>query len=182
MIVYGLNAMKKLRIYYTLIVLLSLPRIAISASRNESEIIHEKIFLCHDYSDKEFVAEINRELKFRNISTWFDVECMQIGDSVIDAINRGLKSSQYVAIVISPEFLKNTRLANREYKGTIQLLRSKSCKRILPIWRGVRSRDVVEFDPQLADVVAERVSKPPIIDLGEVRSVVDRIVEMINPE
>lgn len=172
--------MKKLRFYHTLIFLVTFPVIVISAPRNEGK-EHEKIFLCHDSSDKEFVAEINRELKFRNISTWFDVECMQIGDSVIDAINQGLRSSQYVAIVISPEFLKNTRLANREYKGTIQLLRSKSCKKILPIWRGVRSKDVVQFDPQLADVVAERVSKPPIIDLEEVRSVVDRIVEMINP-
>lgn len=174
--------MKKLRIYHTLIFLLSLPVLLISAPKNEFDTESKKVFLCHDYTDKEFVNEINRELKFRNISTWFDVECMQIGDSVTDAINEGLKSCQYVVVVLSPEFLRNTRLANREYKGTIQLLRSKSCKKILPIWRGVRSKDVVEFDPQLADVVAERVSKPPIIDLEEVRSVVDRIVEMINPD
>lgn len=174
--------MKTLRIYCTLILLLSLPIVVISASREDLDTDNKKVFLCHDFSDKEFVAEINKELKLRNISTWFDMECMQIGDSVIGSINEGLKSCQYVAVVISPEFLRNTSLANREYKGTIQLLRSKSCKKILPIWRGVRSKDVVEFDPQLADVLAERVSAPPVIDLEEIKNVVDRIVEMLNPE
>lgn len=174
--------MKMARIYYILTLVIGLGTQSVFALQDKVDTDNKRVFLCHDFSDKEFVAEINKELKFRNIPTWFDMECMQIGDSVIESINEGLKSCQYIAIVISPEFLRNTSLANREYKGTIQLLRSKSCKKILPIWRGVRSKDVVEFDPQLADVLAERVSPPPVIDLEEITSVVDRIVEMINPE
>lgn len=174
--------MKMVRIYYILTLVIGLGTQSVSALQDKVDTDNKRVFLCHDFSDKEFVAEINKELKFRNIPTWFDMECMQIGDSVIESINEGLKSCQYIAIIISPEFLRNTSLANREYKGTVQLLRSRSCKKILPIWRGVRSKDVVEFDPQLADVLAERVSPPPVIDLEEITSVVDRIVEMINPE
>lgn len=174
--------MKKLQFYCILVLFLATLTQVVSAPKDDLNTDNKRIFLCHDFSDKEFVAEINKELKFRNIPTWFDMECMQIGDSVIESINEGLKSCQYVAIIISPEFLRNTSLANREYKGTVQLLRSRSCKKILPIWRGVRSKDVVEFDPQLADVLAERVSPPPVIDLEEITNVVDRIVEMINPE
>lgn len=154
---------------------------AICTSEYEVDGSNERVFICHDFSDKLFAMEINEELKKREISTWFDSDHMQIGDSVTDSINKGLKSCQYVAIIISPQFLKNTSLANREYKGTVQLLRNKSCKKILPIWRGVRSKEVVAFDPQLGDVRAEKVSEPPTIDLAEIKTVVDRIVEMITP-
>lgn len=172
--------MKPRRMYRILILVISLSMRAISASEDEVDASNERVFICHDFSDKLFAMEINEELKKREISTWFDADHMQIGDSVTDSINEGLKSCQYVAVIISQEFLNNTSLAKREYKGTIQLLRSKSCKKILPIWRGVRSKDVVAFDPQLGDIRAERVSDPPTIDLEEIKAVVDRMVEMIN--
>lgn len=174
--------MKALRIYRILILVISLGMRAVSASEDDVDVSNERVFICHDFSDKPFAMEINEELKKREISTWFDADHMQIGDSVTDAINEGLRSCQYVAVIISEEFLKNRSLANREYKGTIQLLRSKSCKKILPIWRGVRSKDVVAFDPQLGDIRAERVSPPPTVDLEEITRVVDKIVEMINLE
>ena len=155
---------------------------ALFASEDEIDASSKRIFICDDFSDKSFAMEINEELKKRDISTWFDADHMQIGDSVTDSINEGLRSCPYVAVIISREFLRNTSIANREYKGTIQLLRSKSCKKILPIWRGVRSKDVVAFDPQLGDIRAERVSDPPYVYLAEIKAVVDRIVEMITPE
>lgn len=174
--------MKPRRIYCILILVISLSMRAISALEDEVHASNEKVFICHDSSDKLFAMEINEELKKRQISTWFDSDHMQIGDSVTDSINEGLRSCQYVAVIISQEFLKNKSIANREYKGTIQLLRNKSCKKILPIWRGVRSKDVVDFDPQLGDIRAERVSPPPTVDLEEIARVVDKIVEMINSD
>lgn len=174
--------MKTLRIYHIFIFVISLSIQTGYGSENDVDTPNQRVFICHDFSDKLFAMEINEELKKREISTWFDADHMQIGDSVTDSINEGLRSCQYVAVIISEEFLKNRSLANREYKGTIQLLRSKSCKKILPIWRGVRSKEVVAFDPQLGDIRAERVSPPPTIDLEEITRVVDKIVEMINPE
>ncbi|MGE6181750.1 toll/interleukin-1 receptor domain-containing protein [Aeromonas media] len=75
-----------------------------------------------------------------------------MGDSLRESIDKGLVTSRYGIVVLSPKFLdKNwtkyelNSLAVREIEGK---------KVILPIWHNVTKKQVMQYSPMLADKLA----------------------------
>lgn len=110
-------------------------------------------FISHASEDKTaFVRPLAQALRRRGLRIWYDEFELRIGDSLSEKIDKGLATSRYGIVVLSPAFLaKNwpryelNGLVAREIEGR---------KVILPVWYNVAKEDVLSYSPTLADKVA----------------------------
>ena len=98
-----------------------------------AQIIGEKtVFLCHSSADKGFVRMVNDDLRRLGASTWIDENNIKVGDSIVERIADGLKSSQFLAIFLSPESVKS-KWALREWQSFIARQLSGDSLTVLPV-------------------------------------------------
>jgi hypothetical protein len=110
-------------------------------------------FISHATEDKNSVAKpLATQLDKMGFRIWYDEFELKVGDSLRQSIDRGLATSRYGIVVLSPAFFaKNwpqyelNGLTAREMDGE---------KVILPVWHGVSKADVLRYSPSLADKVA----------------------------
>jgi hypothetical protein len=60
-----------------------------------------KVFISHASADKAFADKLVADLAAHSIPVWYDKFELRIGESVPEAINAGLSTSKYFAIVLS---------------------------------------------------------------------------------
>src|SRR6266702_1001896 len=107
------------------------------------------IFISHASEDKkDFVEPLAYALQTVGISVWYDDFSLKIGDSLSEAIDRGLANSSHGLVVLSQNFFEK-KWPRRELGALI----ARSV-RILPIWHNITAEDVKEYSPILADIVA----------------------------
>ncbi|MFM4680343.1 toll/interleukin-1 receptor domain-containing protein [Aeromonas media] len=116
----------------------------------ESDEPPEKIgydaFISHASEDKDdFVRPLAGILKEYGFRIWYDEFELEIGDSLRESIDKGLVTSRYGIVVLSPKFLdKNwtkyelNSLVAREIEGK---------KVILPIWHNVTKNKLCNIVP-----------------------------------
>lgn len=92
------------------------------------------VFLCHSSKDKPFVRRLARELRDNRIDVWFDEENILIGQSFIDQIQDGIRKADYVAVVLTPNFLTGP-WANRELQMAISREVQAGRVKVLPVLR-----------------------------------------------
>src|SRR2546421_3212159 len=64
------------------------------------------VFICHAHVDKATHAgPLNEALNMRGISCWVDEAQILPGESIVEKINDGLRSSRFVVVIITDEFL-----------------------------------------------------------------------------
>lgn len=64
------------------------------------------VFLCHASPDKaDFARPLASSLGREGVSVWLDEAVLQAGDSIVDAINQGLRLASYVVVIVTPELL-----------------------------------------------------------------------------
>jgi len=138
------------------------------------EAMNYDAFISHASEDKkEFVAPLADRLRARGLKVWYDSFTLKLGDSLTDAIGRGIVSSRYGLVVISPNFVVKP-WARRELSALVAREDGAS-KVILPIWHNISKQEVLAHVPLLADRVAA--------DSREgFDSVVEKILEVISPE
>jgi hypothetical protein len=90
-----------------------------------------KLFLCHSSKDKPFVRRLRNELAAFNHDIWLDEKEIKVGDSIFEAVQKGLLSSDYVLLVLSPNFLKSN-WAQKELSSSFHLEMKLGVKKILP--------------------------------------------------
>lgn len=61
-----------------------------------------KVFLSHSSADKAFVDRLASDLERVNVGVWYDKWEIRVGDLLIEKIEQGIKSNDYLAIVLSP--------------------------------------------------------------------------------
>jgi hypothetical protein len=131
------------------------------------------IFISHASEDKDFVKKLVSSLKLEGVTVWFDEQQLKIGDSLREAIDRGLAHSQYGVVILSNHFFSK-RWPQRELDGLIA--RDDSERNvILPVWHSVTIDEVRNFSPMLSGIMAVRTED----GLGKV---VRSIVEVVRPE
>lgn len=59
------------------------------------------VFISYSSKDKEFAEKLASDLKNMGIGVWFDKWEIKIGDSIVEKINQGIKTNDYLAIVLS---------------------------------------------------------------------------------
>jgi len=71
-----------------------------------------KIFISYSHSDtdKTWVREFARVLESKGIAVWLDVERLRAGESLPKGIESGLRSSETIVTLITPENVKRPNL------------------------------------------------------------------------
>jgi len=94
------------------------------------------VFICHASEDKANIVEpIYRHLDSRGIRCWYDRDEILWGDSIITKINEGLRSSQFVTVVISPALLAKP-WAKKEMNAALSQEIEQEKTRVLPLMVG----------------------------------------------
>ena len=66
-------------------------------------------FISHASEDKlDFVRPLAEELTKRGYNIWYDEFSLELGDSLVDGISKGIKNSLYGIIIISKNFFKKS--------------------------------------------------------------------------
>ena len=133
------------------------------------------VFICHASEDKdEFVRPLAEALRSHHLEVWYDEFALDIGDSLRQAIDRGLAASRYGIVVLSPSFFRK-RWPNRELNGLVARETVEDRGMILPVWHHVEREEVVAFSPPLADLRAA-------ISAEGLSAVVGQLLKKLQPE
>lgn len=132
------------------------------------------VFISHASEDKEeFVRHLATALKEVGLSVWYDEFSLKVGDSLRRNIDRGLASSRFGLVVLSPHFFAK-EWPQRELDGLVQR-ETAGETRILPIWHKVTRDEVRQFSPTLADKLALNTT---MLSLSEI---VAALVDVVQP-
>jgi hypothetical protein len=123
-------------------------------------------FVCHASEDKAaFVHPLVEELEKRGIDVWYDDVTLEVGDSLRRSIDRGLATSRYGIVILSPAFFSK-EWPQRELDGLVTR-EIEGRKVILPIWHNVTKEDVCSYSPPLADKVALNSSRASLEEIAD---------------
>ena len=124
-------------------------------SFKKSQLVKPLAFISHDSRDKDsLVRELAFELSKLMCPVWYDEYVLQVGDSLRESIEKGLKETKNCIVVFSPNYLSNKGWGKAEFDSvfTREILEKENV--ILPIWHNVSVKEVYEYSPRLADKVA----------------------------
>lgn len=111
-------------------------------------------FISHASEDKsDFVEALVQALENKGIKVWYDAHAMNIGDSLRESIDLGLKESVCGIVVLSKNFFAK-HWTDYELNGLVARQNSNGQKIILPIWHNITVDEVREYSPSLSDIVA----------------------------
>lgn len=109
------------------------------------------VFICHDSKDKESIARpLAIRLREQGLKVWFDEFSIAIGDSIDDAMMKGIKGSRKGVLIVSQNLISNHKDARREAQSWIAEENRRSEYLLLPVWHGVDSEAVADWIPWLA--------------------------------
>ena len=133
------------------------------------------VFICHASEDKDaFVRPLAEALRSHHVEVWYDEFALDVGDSLREAIDRGLAASRYGIVVLSPSFFRK-RWPKRELNGLVAREMAEDRGMILPVWHRVDRDEVVAFSPPLADLRAA-------VSAEGLSAVVEQLLKKLQPE
>jgi hypothetical protein len=133
------------------------------------------VFICHASEDKDgLVRPLAEALRARHLDVWYDEFSLSVGDSLREAIDKGLNSARFGVVVISPAFFAKS-WTKRELSGLVAREMIEGQQVILPVWHNVQPTEVLKFSAPLADVVA-------LNSIRGVGQLCDDLVQKIRPE
>jgi TIR domain len=111
-------------------------------------------FISHDSRDKDDVARpLAQTLSSMLCPVWYDEYSLDVGDSLRESIDNGLRDAKRCIIVVSPNFLSNPGWTKAELNAAMGKHIAAGGSVILPIWHNVSRNDVFQYSPMLADLV-----------------------------
>lgn len=122
-------------------------------------------FISHATEDKDdLVRPLADILKSKGHSIWYDEFQLRVGDSLRRSIDKGLASSRFGIVVLSPSFFAK-QWPQYELDGLVakEIVGGKV---ILPLWHKVSKNEVIGYSPSLADKVALNTASYTIEELG----------------
>jgi hypothetical protein len=133
------------------------------------------VFISHASEDKADVARPLADLLVdRALDVWYDEFTLTVGDSLRRSIDRGLASSRFGVIVLSPDFFRK-EWTHAELDGLVAMQRASGGNVLLPIWHRITKDEVLSHSPMLADLKALSTS---VMTLGEMA---DEIAAVVQP-
>lgn len=117
------------------------------------------VFVCHASEDKDdFVRPLAEALRHQNVEVWYDEFALTLGDSLRQAIDRGLRDSRFGIVVLSRAFFAKN-WPQYELDGLVQREVAGADKVILPVWLDVTQSDVASYSWTLSARVAVSASQ-----------------------
>lgn len=114
-----------------------------TSSSNDSV---SEIFICHDTNDLNSIARpLYDALIRKGINPWLYSEKMK-GGFIGPELHRGIMDSRSSVIIVTQNFLKNTKSASLEFTMILQKAATfPNGKHIFSIWDGVTSQEVSSY-------------------------------------
>lgn len=110
------------------------------------------VFISYASEDAVFATKLRKSLEYRGLAVWQDKLTIRVGDSLSEAIKRGIEQARYGIVILSRHFLSKD-WTQRELRW-LTALETDGRKVVLPVWHEVSLEDVKAFSPVLADRVA----------------------------
>lgn len=66
------------------------------------------VFLSYSFQDRDWVSVFSEALKDAGLTTWFDAANISLGDSLVAQIQRALRESKTLIMILSPNSLEST--------------------------------------------------------------------------
>jgi hypothetical protein len=108
------------------------------------------VFISHAFEDKlEVVRPLKSLLEAADCKVWVDEAILEIGDSLPQKIDEGLRISRYGIVVLSPDFFKKN-WPRYELDGLVTREMSGQGKVILPVWHNVDRDKVAQYSTPLS--------------------------------
>ncbi len=141
-------------------------------------------FISHASEDKpDFVEALVNNLESKGIKVWYDAHIMNIGDSLRESIDKGLKNSLCGVVVLSKNFFAK-QWTDYELNGLVARQNSDGKKTILPIWHNVTVEEVRQYSLSLSDIFAgdsssgvETVARSIIKTINNLKSTENQVEE-----
>lgn len=115
--------------------------------------IQYDVFISYATEDREYpVRVLVAALAGAGLTVWYDETSLTVGDGLRRSIDRGLASSRYGIVVLSRNFFSK-QWPQWELDGLVQRQMAGE-KVILPIWHGVDAKEIAQYSPPLANIVA----------------------------
>lgn len=131
------------------------------------------VFISHASEDKEgLVRPLAQAMTKAGIRVWYDEYTLTWGDRLRRSIDRGLASSKYGIVVLSPSFFSK-EWPQRELDGLTALELEDGRKRILPVWHKIKAAGIKQHSPTLGDVIGIST------EIG-IESIVDELVAKLR--
>jgi len=130
---------------------------------DELETLHNEyeydVFLSHASEDKEsIVRPLYEELTRRGIKVWFDEATLELGDSLRQKIDEGLRICRFGVVILSVSFFEK-KWPQIELDALLARETASGDKAILPIWHNLGSDEILQYSPILASKLAADTSK-----------------------
>lgn len=124
-------------------------------AKNRDKLEKPYAFISHDSRDKNSIAKpIVHGLTRLACPVWYDEYSLQIGDSLRESIEKGIKETNKCILILTPNFLKNPGWTKLEFNSVFTKDILKSNRSILPVWYKVTKEEVYDYSPMLLDTVA----------------------------
>ena len=112
-------------------------------------------FISHDSRNKATIAKpLAMGLSSRLCSVWYDEFSLNVGQSLRESIEKGIKEAKKCILVLTPEFLQNPGWTKKEFNSIFTREMVFNERIVIPIWHKVSMEDIYAFSPSLADTVA----------------------------
>lgn len=138
-----------------------------SLNSKEESSLSPRLFLSHSSKDKALVEKLARELSSESFSVWYDDWEIHVGDSIVEKINEGISTSDFLIVVLSRNSVSSKWVREELNAATIRNIRSKGAF-ILPVLL-----EKCEIPPLLSDKKYADFSEDP-------KSAYRELVEAIN--
>lgn len=133
-----------------------------------NELIMQKYdyFISHASEDKEAVAEpLTKALERLGAKVWLDKYELNIGDSLRESIDSGLRNAKQGIVILSPVYFEKF-WTTKELNGLFAKA-SKGNKIILPIRHNITADEVAERSTLLADLFSLSTDKYTIEEIAQ---------------
>ncbi|WP_141620061.1 toll/interleukin-1 receptor domain-containing protein [Myxococcus sp. AB036A] len=141
------------------------PSQALMTASTEETKPHD-FFISHASEDKDEVARpLYEALTAMGCEVWYDEFSLQLGDSLMRKINKGIAASRYGVVILSKKFL------DKEWPqlelAALNAIEVRGVKKILPIWHHLTYDELLARAPMLADRVAADTSRKTIEEIAK---------------
>jgi hypothetical protein len=124
------------------------------------------VFISHASEDKESIAQkLAQALEDKNLKIWFDEVTLRIGDGLRQKIDKGIASSRFALVILSPAFIEKG-WTNYELDGIVSRYIAGE-QRLLPIWHNVTKQQVLEYSPSIADKLARSTATHTVEEIAD---------------
>ena len=69
-----------------------------------------KVFISHSHSDENWVREFANSLQQHGLNVWFDSHSVPFGQSWTEAVEKGLRESNFIVLLVTPDSLRRPNL------------------------------------------------------------------------